>query len=135
MIRDFKREDLDLIDANEFGELELYRTMIDLVDFKTLTKDGEIMCILGYFKYWGDNYKSFLIISKKFDYIYARTARKLLYGLFNQLGACRIETESPDIPMLNRWHKFLGYEKEGTKVKFMENKDYNVWGMLCKEQC
>ena len=128
MMRDFKREDLDLIDANKFSDIELYIDFLDALNLKTMEKDGKVVCIIGYLNYWGNNYKCFVVMCEGFKW--AREAKKHIHGLIEEHGMERVETESPDDEVLNRWHEFIGFKKEGTKVNFMNNQDYNVWSIL-----
>ena len=132
MIRDFEEKDLELIDTNEFSDIELYKDFLDVLNLKTIIKDDKIVCILGYLNYWGNNYKAFISLSN--DFKYAREVKKNINTLIEELNMERIETESPDNEVLNRWHEFLGFKKEGTKVKFMDNQDYNVWGLVWQQE-
>jgi len=132
VIRDFNIKDLELIDTNEFSDLELYKDFLGVLNLKTMIKDDKIVCILGYLNYWGNNYKVFLSLSN--DFKWSREVKEYIYALIKELKAERIETESPDNEKLNRWHEFLGFTKEGTKRKFMDNKDYNVWGIVWQQE-
>jgi hypothetical protein len=128
MIRDFNKQDLELINTNDFSDLEIYKDYIDGLNLKTMTKNGEVVCIIGYFNYWGDNYKAFLSISEDFNS--SKELKTYIYDLIEEYGMERVETESPDNETLNRWHEFLGFKREGTKVNFMDNQDYGIWSIL-----
>lgn len=128
MIRDFEKQDLELINTNEFSDLEIYKDLIDVINLKTMVNDEKVVCIIGYVNYWGNNYKAFLSISE--DFKQSRELKEYIYNLIEELNMERVETESPDNETLNRWHEFLGFKLEGTKVNFMDNQDYNVWGIV-----
>jgi hypothetical protein len=131
MIREFKMDDLEKISTNEFSDISEYKELLSSTLIKKHTfEKNEILCIIGYYEYWCNNYNAFLIISDKFDKSDAKELKEFIHGKCKELNAQRLETRSQDIEVLNRWHEFLGFEEEGTLRKFMKNKDYKMWGML-----
>ena len=72
-------------------------------------------------------------MSKYFNSKYARELKKFMLYLIKELQAKRVETESVNCPVINRWHRFLGMTLEGTKKSFLEGQDYNIWGLVSWE--
>lgn len=136
MIRDYVDEDLDLIDLNEYSEpervtnRESFREILKQWHSFTVYNDKGIEAILCYIEYHPGCYKAFILAGKVISMQISRQIKRFLHRMAIEMKATRLETESQDCEMLNRWHRFLGFELEGTKRKYMRGCDYNVWSMI-----
>lgn len=134
MIREFIERDLKEIKENGFTNMSIIGddTPSFLINIGASTLiDGDIpIIIIGFLEYTKSCYTAFLICSKDMTAKHARELKKFLFNIADILKAKRLETTSLDCDILNRWHKFLGFTLEGTKIKYCDDKDYNIWGML-----
>lgn len=96
----------------------------------TLTDDGRPYVLICFFEYTDNCYNGFFVCDKDMKPRHAIKLKKFIDATAKWLKAKRLETTSLDCDILNRWHKFLGFEKEGTKRKYYGGKDYNIWGRL-----
>lgn len=133
MIREFQAEDINKIEINEYSGGIYLEQLKPLLKFYEgyVFEDEIIKAILFFRKYAEDNYEGFLVCAKKINALDGRTIKNLIYTLKDRLKMKRIETLSLDCPVLNRWHKFIGFECEGIRRKFLDNKDYKMWGIIC----
>lgn len=131
MIRAFRPSDLE-IKCNGYTEHYIRDHLHDIMRFdkRTLEIDGEPQAIICFINYNLQNYKGFFIVSEGFKPEWMKELKKAIQDLAKELDAKRLETESIDDERLNHWHLSLGFIKEGFKRKYMNNQDYNVWGML-----
>jgi hypothetical protein len=132
MIREFTEEDLSNIELNDFGDGDLLtklKSVLKMYEGWTLEKEGIIKAILFYRNYAEQNYEGFLVCSLFMNGFDGQEIKDFIYQLRDRLGVKRIETLSLDCEELNKWHKFLGFTCEGTKRKFLKDKDYRMWAM------
>ncbi len=129
MIRPFIKEDLQKIKCNSITKDYYSYASEETFNLKTLEKEGEVMAIIGYRNYNLDNYFGFFMISEDISPIHSREIKKFVHDLAKDIGAKRLSTESVDDEVLNHWHQFLGFTKEGFRPKYYDNQDYNVWGL------
>lgn len=61
---------------------------------------------------------------------YARYIRRWLEGIREEFLLHRMETLCLDDDLHNRWMRFLGFEREGVKRKFINGNDYVMWGRV-----
>lgn len=133
MIRAFEATDIRRIKANNFSDPIDIKSMILREDFykQTLVDEGgSVKAIICFVKYWGNNFLAFFLIADDMPAICARELKRFVYSAMADFRADRVQTDSVDCPMLNRWHKFLGFTLEGRREKMMNNVDYNCWGLL-----
>lgn len=133
MIRQFEEKDLEFIDVNEFSDIGIYRNLIlsDFMQKATLVDGEKVLCVICYMQYADYRYKAFFIMSKDFTAKYARELKKFVYFTAKELKAKRVETESLDCELINRWHRFLGMTLEGKKTRFLDDEtDFNLWSIL-----
>jgi hypothetical protein len=136
MIREFIEDDLSRIKLNDFGDGDLIKKLmpaIKICEGWTLEKDGVVKAILFYRNYAEKNYEGFLVCSMTMNAFDGQEIKEFIYKLRERLDIKRIETLSLDCEELNKWHKFLGFECEGTKRKFLKNKDYKMWAIVAQE--
>jgi hypothetical protein len=136
MIRDYELGDLDKIELNEYSEFEYitgkeaFENILKAWHSFTVYNEKGIEAILCYVEYHPGCYKAFICAGKHISMQISRQIKRFIHRMAKEMNATRLETESQDCEMLNRWHRFLGFELEGTKRKFMRGRDYNVWGMV-----
>lgn len=61
---------------------------------------------------------------------YARYIRKWLEGMKEEFKLHRMETLCLNDDLHNRWMRFLGFEREGVKRKYLNGNDYVMWGRV-----
>lgn len=136
MIREFKTEDLDSIEVNNFGDEDLInklKPILNVFQAWTLEDKGIVKAILFYRSYANHNYEGFVVASIFMSAFDGQELKEFIYKLINRLEIKRIETLSLDCEELNKWHRFLGFKCEGIKRKFLKNKDYKMWAILAQE--
>ena|SRR5688572_14075240 len=132
MIRKFERSDLRRIKSNNFSKTRDIGFVFDDDDFlkQTLTKDGNVYAIICFKSYWKNNFIGFFLIGEDMPAICARELKDFVDNLVVDLNIERIQTDSVDTEILNKWHYFLGFTLEGTMKKMIFDNDYNMWGFL-----
>jgi len=85
---------------------------------------------MAFVEYADKCFESGIFFSEDFNTIYAKEFKKFLYEKIKELKAIRVQTTSINDQRLNRWHEFLGFAFEGTRPKFLDGKDYNMWGIV-----
>ncbi len=133
MIRAFNRSDIRRIKANEFSKPnDLAFVFYDEEFYKNtlVGDDGDVYAIICFRRYWHNNFLAFFLISEDMPFIYARQLKKFLLDAIIDFRAERVQTDSRDCAILNRWHKFLGFTLEGKREKMIFDLDYNMWGLL-----
>ena len=133
MIRKFEKLDFFRIKENDFCLKEDFKIIVENDDFKKHTvidKNGIPVCIISFYNYWEKNWIGSLFISKEIKPIHAREIRDFIKNAFIDLCAERLQTDSVDCDILNRWHRFIGFEFEGTRKKMFRGKDYNMWSIM-----
>lgn len=96
----------------------------------TLVKNDRVYAIICFKRYWKNNWCAFFLISEDMPAIYARELKDFVHNACNDLGAERVQTDSVDCDILNRWHQFLGFTLEGKRERMIYDKDFNMWGFL-----
>ena len=131
MIRMFVEEDLEKINANDFSDLKLFKKTADqYTDRYTLVdNDIPIVIILGN-NYIGNNFHGGFVVSKDITLKHIKELKTELWKWIELNNVERVETISLDEPTVNKWHEFIGLEKEGMKRKFAFGKDYISWAWV-----
>ena len=134
MIREFQLTDPRRIKGNTFSSTRglMKDFFLNPVFYKQtlVSAGGDVYAIIVFGAYNIRNYIAMFFISEDMPLMAARELRKFLHGAIMDFNADRIQTDSPDCEMLNKWHKFLGFTLEGRREKMANNMDYNLWGML-----
>lgn len=133
MIRPFQRIDVRRLRANKFSIASDSGFIFDDDTFykHTLVTDkSDVLAIICFKNYWGNNWIACFFISDEMPAIYAKQLKRFVDDAIIDLGAERVQTDSQDCPELNRWHKFMEFTLEGKREKMLYDKDYNLWGKL-----
>lgn len=133
MIRPYQMMDSRRLKANEnsgVGDMGWVFTDPEFQRHTMEDDEGRVLCIICFKKYWQDNYLAFLLISKEMTAIYARKLKRWIFDVMMDFGMKRVQTDSVDCPVINRWHDFLGFTLEGTRAKMLFDKDYKMWAFV-----
>lgn len=94
---------------------------------------GRVIACFGVIPYHSGNAEIWQIPSVYVqDHIidYCKYTRKFLKDVADELQLRRMETLCLDDELHTRWMKFLGFESEGLKRKWIGDNDYRLWGKL-----
>lgn len=134
MIRPFASTDIRRITPNKYAEhvdIDTQLSMPDLFIHSVVDDDsGDVVCIMAFKQYWGQNYHVSLIASDKMTFAHGKEIKQFIEEAIVDLGAKRVQTDSMDCPELNRWHEFIGFKSEGVREKMVFDTDYRMWGMV-----
>lgn len=138
MIRCFKKEDIHKLELNEYHGIDAIGATLDqyaayLLKFHswTLEYEGKVQCILSTNELVPGTYMSGILLSKDFNPICAKEVKKFIHEyVIPHFNMTRLETDSVDCEVLNRWHEFLGFTSEGVKRKYLNGKDYRIWSIV-----
>ena len=129
MIRDYEIGDILKIKANSFV-FENTKSFIENEKIeKYVLDDGEIVGIAGFMEYHPTCYEGFFILRENLSIDNIKQLKKLLNSLIIAYKPSRLQTTSEDCETINRWMKFLGFECEGTRKKYMYGKDFKMWSI------
>lgn len=114
MIRKYQLGDEHKLDANRFSDLEgIQDVFIDDSFVKyTLDDNGEIKCILCWKQYAPKQYAIFFLMPEEISFKHARALKRFLDGVTLELKPKSCITYSVDCDMLNRWHRFFGFQQQ-----------------------
>lgn len=132
MIRVYAQGDERRMKPNEYSDIDACAPVFEDRAFEKFTLEhlGIVEAIICFKPYWEDNYIGFLLISDDMPVICARELHDFVHRSFKGIGMKRLQTDSMDCAVLNRWHEFVGFTLEGTRRAFMNGKDFNMWGMV-----
>lgn len=136
MLEPFKIEDLGRFIPNEYSNPDKVLDQLLDPNFMSVTLrhvDGMTAAILCFTNYSGECWHGFFLISKNFSATQAKVIKRYVHQTMWDMDADRLQTDSEDNAMLNEWHKFLGFTKEGTRKRMLNGKDYNMWAILREE--
>lgn len=131
--------DLRRLRPNGYSSLTALGEMNFIFDDPTFYKqtleddDGAVIAVLCFKAYWQQNYICFLLLSESATMRHARQIKRFVHSVMEDFRCNRLQTDSLDCAMINRWHKFLGFELEGTRRKIINDQDFNMWAMLAGE--
>ena len=130
-MRAFRNSDYD-IKANKYTEHYLAQEHAQkiIVSDKRVFEDGESKAIIGFLNYNQNNYYGFFIINETFEARCIPMLKECIEKLSEEVQADRLETESIACKEIDKWHKALGFELEGTKTKSYNGQDMNIWRIL-----
>ena len=135
----FNREHLNIMDARDYEAEKVIpyisNAFVDAaeqnLDCYTLIKDGRIITCIGCFELWEGVLDVWQIPSRyahKYIKDYCKTVKGMLDNTAKKRGARRLQTISPADSLHDRWHKFLGFECEGTLKEYSRFKvDHRMW--------
>jgi hypothetical protein len=136
MIREYLDGDLDVMDYNkwvhEHIREESFKKLINSCEAFTLfdPDTGENIAVIAYKPYTDRCYVTFTVCSKRFNAKFAKEFKRFVVRGRDILQALRYETISKARPEINRFHEFLDFKLEGTKRKYFDGEDYNIWGWV-----
>lgn len=82
-------------------------------------------------KYADRCYNCAFVLQPSFKNVHAKELKKRFLRILFSLSYDRIQTVSLKSEKLDRWHKFMGFSKEGEMPKFLAGKTYGIWGIVC----
>ena len=135
----FHREHLNIIDAREYEREKVIPFLPEVflstaessLDCYTLMKDGRILTCIGCYELWEgvlDVWQIPSIYVGENIFSYGKTVREMLNNTAEKRKARRLQTISPADSLHDRWHKFLGFECEGTLKEYSRFKiDHRMW--------
>ena len=128
MIRDFIDGDQDRLEANEFSDISGVEDVFSDDNYikYTLEDDDEIKCIMCWYEHRKDHYAIFFLMPNGVGFSHARQIKRFLKNQEQFLNPKTCTTYSVDCDVLNRWHEFFGFTKEGDGV-IIEDKKFNKW--------
>lgn len=127
MIRDFEQTDLGSFEPNFCSRPSEVAFVFDTSFYEkySLIRDGIVRAILCLISTDKDEWAGFFLVSKRFNVVDAKELRRFVANKVTEYGAKRIWTLSIDHPVIERWHKFLGMEKE--RPVFFSGKSCFIW--------
>ena len=133
MIRPFESTDIRRLKPNEFSEpydIDFILDDPESIKFTQVDNDSNVVCIICAKRYWGDNYMAFFLIAQEYPPKLARELKKAVHDFIKDCGVKRIQTDSVDCDLLNRWHSFLQFKSEGVRKKMIFDRDYISWAWV-----
>lgn len=125
--------DVRRLKPNEFSEV--YDTDFvlgdpDAIKFTQVDDKSNVLCIMASKRYWEDCWLGFFLISADYRPSYARELKRFFQQGLVDMRVQRIQTDSVSCPLLDKWHKYLGFELEGIRRKMLNNKDFGSWAIV-----
>lgn len=130
MIRKYEQGDFSGMVSNGLTNSEnLSEEAIKMYESYTLFDDG-VKIIISYFEYAKDCYTCFLVVSNELKISHIKELKRFISSVTKSLEMKRLETLSLQCKILTRWHRFIGFELEGTKRNYINGKNFDMWGMI-----
>jgi len=131
MIRDYRKGDLELLKGNEFlRERTKWVKDFENRENYTIETKGNVMLIFSYKAYAKSRYTVYVEGSEGLGLKEMKEAKRLWLKGIETINPIRIETISIANEKNDRFHRFFGFELEGTKRNYLDDVDYNVWGWV-----
>jgi hypothetical protein len=133
VIKPFQITDLGSFLPNEFSNPDLVLEQLTSPEYEVETmwgKDGLVEVIMCFRNYWGTCWAGFLLISQNLSLGSAKELKRHLEEGMVKRNATRLQTDSQAVDILRKWHRFLGFDLEGTRKKMIFNKDYDAWALM-----
>lgn len=132
MIKDFDIRDLGYFIPNEFSDPSHVLGLLtdDTVEKKTLWHSGMVEAIFAYREYWPTCWGGFFLVNASPQLSTAVKIRDYIAATIKEKGASRLQTDSVANDKLDKWHRFLGFQLEGRRVKMMRGLDYHCWAIV-----
>ena len=96
----------------------------------TITENGEIIGIFLYNSIFDGVYHVSMIFSSKATKMQKARSGKMLDFFCDVHNAKRLETESFVSEENRKWHRYIGFDLEGTKRNVFLGNDIDIWGKL-----
>lgn len=118
MIREFEKGDELRLDANKFSDVGDISDVFEDDSFvkHTLEDEGEVKCILCWKQYLPRQYAIFFLMPDGVGFKHARALKRFLDDATLKLNPISCITYSHDCDMLNRWHKFFGFQRQRSSL-------------------
>jgi len=131
VIRDYVNGDLKRIKGNcLLRERSVYVREFEKRENYTIEIDGKIVMIFSYKAYAPGRYTVYMEGSKYLNLGAMKEAKRHWITGIKSIKPIRIETTSIANKTNDRFHRFFGFELEGTKKNYLDGEDYNVWGWI-----
>lgn len=129
MIRAYKAGDEDRLEANEFSSIDDVTWVFEDDSFEkyTVEKNDEVLCIICWTEYCHKQYAIFFLIKEGAGMSEIKAIKKFLDQKTKELKPKTCITYSFDCDMLNRWHKFFGFERQRKILLNAGYDQYNKW--------
>ncbi len=128
---EFRAEEAELID--QFG-IDKAKAMLSIGVSNTLTHDGRILAIVGAYTLWSGVLEVWVVPSHyvtQYPFVYLKYVKKYVQTLLNGYQPHRMQTQSLNNALHDRWMDFLGFTKEGIMKQFGADKqDYALWSIV-----
>ena len=135
----FKKEHAECMDIREHERFLISEDLLSNLEKGiafTGIIDGRIISCwginLGYFGN-ADIWQMPSIYVKDHTIVYGKYVRRWINDIRKQYALHRLETTCLDDELHNRWMKFLGFEQEGKKRKWINGQDYIMWARLWED--
>jgi len=133
----FKKEHIDCMDVREHEKylidmelLAIFETGLaftGIIDGKVISCGGLLLKSFGNADIW----QIPSVYVKDVKVSYCKVIRKWIEEQAQELALNRLETISLDDGLHDRWMRFIGFEKEGVKRRYINGKDYAMWSRIC----
>lgn len=132
MFRKTTPEDLQELEPNRFTDMARFETTMSEAGAEaySLVQDGEVKCVVSIWQYHPHCFQSGIAFSEHFTNLDARKLKKFIWRKIEEYCAIRTHTFSEAHPVVDRIHRFLGFNCEGTLRKMMYGQDYRVWSCV-----
>lgn len=131
----FKKEHLEIMDVRDHEKAFL--TIQGLIEYMersvavTGIIDGRIIGCGGVSPFAMGNAEIWLVPSvyvTEHTVEFSKAVRKWLFQIREDLALNRMQTDCLDDDLHNGWMTFLGFDREGTRKRYFNGKDYGIWG-------
>lgn len=131
MIRPFTIKDLEHFYPNDFSRIDDFTILTNpLYCVQTQVLHDRVQAIIVFRNYWGRCWSGFLLIATDYSLRCSVELKRFLHQAMRDLNAQRFQTESLCHPTIKAWHEWLGFTWEGTKKKFIFDRDYDCWAIV-----
>lgn len=130
MIREFEQGDQFKIKANAYSGIDDIPAKVfssDIYHKYTLEDAGDIQAIICFAEYEEAKYAAFFLIKEQLAPKYAKRLKKFIDREAIVRRAKAILTYSLDCPTIERWHEFLGFQKQPENDILVDDKTFNKW--------
>ncbi len=128
---EFREEEAVLVD--QFG-LDKAKAMLSIGVSNTLIHDGKVLAIVGAYTLWPGVLEVWVVPSRyvtQYSLTYLKSIKKYVKTLQDGFQPHRMQTQSLNNELHDRWMGFLGFTKEGIMRKFGTDKqDYALWSIV-----
>lgn len=128
MIRPFEAGDEYRLIPNEHSHIDdiLHVFSDDLYEKYALEDDGRIVSIMLWIESEPRRFAAFFLMSEDVRPKHTKAMKRFINRCAKQFMAKSCLTYSVNCDMINRWHRFLGFDLEESGV-LINNKFFNKW--------